>query len=386
MMQTITGLESLIDNPLPTLQGSRLGLLTNPTGMDRAYRSTVDLLTRDRGFELRTLFGPEHGVRGDARAGQHIETSIDARTGLPSHSLYGGSSTPTPEMLDGIDVLVIDLQDIGVRFTTYISTVACVIDACADANVEVVILDRPNPLGGAVHGNTLESEYESFVGIHEIPTIHGLTLAEFGLLYARDRGKPRPSVVPMIGWNPADLFDQTGLPWVMPTPNLPTLDSVIAYQATCLIEGTNLSEGRGTTRPFEMFGAPWLDPYVLIDELATRNLAGVALRPTWFTPSFSKHASERCAGIFLHVTDRDSFDPIRFGCHLLDCLRVVGGEGFQWLEPSGDHWFIDLLTGTSDLRTAIDGGSSIEDLVESWFQQREAFICARAEILLYDRP
>jgi uncharacterized protein YbbC (DUF1343 family) len=386
MMQTITGLESLIDNPPPTLQGSRLGLLTNPTGIDRAYRSTVDLLTRDRRFELRTLFGPEHGVRGDAQAGQHIETSIDARTGLPSYSLYGGSRTPTPEMLDGIDVLVIDLQDIGVRFTTYISTVARVIDACADADVEMVILDRPNPLGGAVHGNTLESEYESFVGIHEIPTIHGLTLAEFGLLYARDRGKPRPSVVPMIRWNPADLFDQTGLPWVMPTPNLPTLDSVIAFQATCLIEGTNLSEGRGTTRPFEMFGAPWLDPYVLIDELATRNLAGVALRPTWFTPSFSKHVSERCAGIFLHVTDRDSFDPIRFGCHLLDCLRVVGGEGFQWLEPSGDRWFIDLLTGTSDLRTAVDSGSSIEDLVESWDHQREAFIRAQADILLYDRP
>lgn len=228
--------------------------------------------------------------------------------------------------------MVVDLQDIGVRYATYLSSVAHVLTACDARGIMVVVLDRPNPLGGEyVAGNILEPAYASFVGIHAIPTCHGLTIGEFARLWNWDQTLAAPVVIPMAGWKRPMTYEMTGLPWVFPSPNLPTLDSVEMYPATCLVEGTTLSEGRGTTRPFEIVGAPWIEPHVLADSIERRSLAGIAVRPLYFTPMFSKHAGERCGGVQLAITDRSSFDSVSFGLHLLAVLHELGGDHFAWL-------------------------------------------------------
>jgi uncharacterized protein YbbC (DUF1343 family) len=314
-----------------------------------------------------------------------VAGGVDERTGLPVFSLYGATHAPTPEMLEPIDVLVIDIQDIGVRYATYISTVAHALDACAAHGMPVVILDRPNPIGRAVpSGNLLDPAFASFVGIHAIPIVHGLTIGEFGLLWARDRGLTPPTVIPMEGWTRGMWFDETGLPWVFPSPNLPTLDSVIAYPATCLIEGTTLSEGRGTTRPFEVIGAPWIVPEVLVDTLHDRIPDDVRFRPLYFTPMFSKHQGVRCGGIELQVQDRDAFDAVALGPHLLATIRELYPDQFGWLPPRNGEYFIDKLAGGSALRETIDAGASVPQLLRDWEEHAAAFQRTRSDILLYD--
>jgi len=264
-----TGLEVLLADLPAWLAGRRVGLLTNQTGVDHRLRSGIDLLHADDRLRLVALFAPEHGVRGEAQAGVPLASAVDRRTALPIHSLYGDDEawSPTAAMLDGLDALLIDLQAIGVRYATYASTVIRVLGAAANA-VPIVILDRPQPLTGTtLEGNLLKPVFASFVGVHPIPIRHGMTLAELARLIAAERGLPEPAVIPMRGWRRAWWFDETGLPWVQPSPNLPTLDALTLYPGTCLIEGTNLSEGRGTTRPFEYTGAPWLDPWQLADAL-----------------------------------------------------------------------------------------------------------------------
>ncbi len=364
MTKVITGLEHALESPSRHLSGRRLGLLTNPSGVDSKLRSTIDLFAAHPDLDLRALFGPEHGVRGEAQAGEHVADGVDARAGLPVHSLYGETQAPTSDMLAGIDTMVIDLQDIGVRYATYVSAVAHVLTACDCTGVGVVVLDRPNPLGGRyVAGNILDPEFASFVGIHTMPTCHGLTIGEFARLWSRDHDLAAPAIIPMRGWKRAMTYDATALPWVLPSPNLPTLDSVRMYPATCLIEGTPLSEGRGTTRPFEIIGAPWLDPHELADAIHRHDYPGIAARPLYFVPAFSKHAGERCGGVQLYITDDQAFDPVGFGLHLLALLKDVGADHFRWLPPRGDRYFIDLLCGTDDVRLAIDGGASVEDLI-----------------------
>jgi uncharacterized protein YbbC (DUF1343 family) len=381
----LTGLEVALSDPPPVLTGRRLGLLTNPSGIDRRFRSTIELFSAHQAFDLRALFGPEHGIRGEAQAGAHVSGESNPRTGLPVHSLYGATRALTPGMLEGIDTLVIDLQDIGVRFTTYISTIAYALTACDGIGMPVVILDRPNPLGGArVAGSMLEPACGSFIGIHTIPTLHGLTAGEFARLWCRDNGLADPTVVPMRGWRRSLTYDGTGLPWVLPSPNLPTLDSVRVYPGTCLIEGTTLSEGRGTTRPFEMIGAPWVEPKLLADRIACLDLPGVAARPVYFVPAFSKHQGERCGGVQIHVTDVDAFDAVAFGPRLLAILRQIGGARFAWLPPTGDRHFIDLLCGTDAVRLAIDSGAGVEDLIAGWDEDVRAFRERCSDILLYD--
>ena len=386
MRRVATGLERLVGDPPSWLAAGRCGMLTNPTGVNDRLESAIDLLHAHSGITLTTLLGPEHGVRGDAQAGDHVSGGIDRRTGLPVYSLHGETRSPTAEMLDGIDILLVDLQDIGARFTTYISTVALVIDACAVHGKEVMILDRPNPLGGnLVAGNILEPAYTSFVGIHPIPIIHGLTLGEFALLYAADTGLPLPKIVTLDNWNPTSRYDDTGLPWIQPSPNLPTLDSVTAFPATCLLEGTVLSEGRGTTRPFELVGAPWLDADALAASLNSRSLDGVRFRAAWFTPSFSKHAGVRCGGVQLHVTDIRVFDAVRTGLAILEAARDEGPDHFAWIPPAGEHHFIDLLAGTSALRSAIDARQSTTDLADRWQAEADHFRHVRKPYLLYER-
>jgi len=385
MIPIATGLDRLLQQPPPEVSGARIGLLTNPSGIDRNLRSTVDLVTGHEALEVTALYGPEHGVRGEAQAGEHVEGGIDSRTGLPVFSLYGATRTPTQAMLDAFDVMIIDMQDIGARFTTYISSVAHLIDACDAAEKGVVILDRPNPLGGGVvAGNLLDPAFASFVGIHRIPIRHGLTIGEFGRLWARDHGRTDPVVMTMNGWSRDMWYDQTGLPWVPPSPNLPTLDSVIAFPATCLIEGTNLSEGRGTTRPFEWIGAPWIDPPDLVDALHGLGLDGVMFRPVSFTPSFSKHAGTRCGGIQIHVHDREAFDAVGLGPHLLATFKRLYPQHFAWLEPHEGRYFIDLLAGGSTLRETIDSGEPVDSLLATWLGEAAAFRRDRSDILLYD--
>jgi len=384
MTGVTTGLEQFIGRPPRAAIGVRLGLLTNPSGIDRRLRSTVDRLTALPEVTLTALYGPEHGVRGEAQAGEHVETSLDARSGLPVYSLYGESRMPTSEMLEPIDVMVIDLQDVGVRFTTYISTVANVLDTCAGHGKGVVVLDRPNPLTGTrVAGNVLDPDYESFIGIHPIPILHGLTIGEFARLWARDHRLPAPAIVPMAGWRRDMWFDETGLPWVPPSPNLPTLDAVTIFPGTCLIEGTNLSEGRGTTRPFEFIGAPWVDPEELTNALDELDLAGVSFRPVSFTPMFSKHTGSRCGGVQLYVTDREAFDAVAFGPLLLATLKRLNPDDFTWLPPVDGAYFIDKLAGGSGLREAIDAGASIPDLLDQWSRDAATFAANRSDILLY---
>lgn len=384
LMSVRTGLDSFLDGPPPEARESRLGLLTNPSGIDGQLRSSIDRLNERTEGRLTALYGPEHGVRGEAQAGEHVAGGVDAPSGLPVHSLYGPSRIPTGDMLAGIDAMLVDLQDIGARFTTYISSLAHVIDACAEHGKRVIILDRPNPLTGTrVGGNVLDPAHASFIGIHQIPILHGLTLGEFGRLWARDHDLPEPTVVSMDGWRREMWFDETGLPWVAPSPNLPTLDSTIVYPGTCLLEGTNLSEGRGTTRPFETIGAPWIEPRTFIDALADLKMTGMAFRPVYFTPMYSKQAGLRCGGVQIYVTDRDAFDAVAFGPRLLATLKQLYPDDFAWLPPEHGPHFIDLLAGGSGLRETIDGGLPIENLLAHWSQASADFMKTRADILLY---
>ncbi|HYI24792.1 MAG TPA: DUF1343 domain-containing protein [Thermomicrobiales bacterium] len=385
MIHVQTGAERALSSPEGSLLGARIGLVANPSSIDGAFGSIVTRMAQHPQLDLVALYGPEHGVRGEAQAGEKVAGGVDTATGLPTFSMYGETQVPSPEMLEPIDVLVIDLQDIGVRYTTYLSTVANVMDACAAIGVGVKILDRPNPFPGQlVSGNLLEPRFTSFVGCHTMPILHGLTIGEFGRLYARDKGLPTPDVTPMEGWSRELWYDQCGLPWVLPSPNLPTLDSVTAYPATCLIEGTVLSEGRGTTRPFEFVGAPFVDPERLAAEMNSHSFPGVAFRPVWFQPSFSKHAGTVCGGVQVHVTDRETLDSVPVGVHLLATLRTLYPDDFAWLQPTGDRYFIDLLAGTDRLRKTIDTGGSVEDLLADWNQDANAFRDSRSDILLYD--
>lgn len=378
-----TGLEVLLADLPSWLAGRRVGLLTNQTGVDRHVRSGVDLLHADDRLRLVALFAPEHGVRGEAQAGVPLASAVDRRTGLPIHSLYGETRTPTAAMLNRLDALLIDLQDIGVRYATYASTVAYVLEAAANA-VPVVVLDRPQPLTGtALEGNLLKPAFASFVGVHSLPIRHGMTLGEVARLIAAERGLPAPMVTTMRGWRREWWFDETGLPWAQPSPNLPTLDSLTLYPGTCLIEGTNLSEGRGTTRPFELIGAPWLDPWQLADALQRLALPGVIAGPTFFTPAFSKHAGASCGGVQLHIVDRTALRPVALGLHLLQAIRALDPSQFAWIEGTGGQFFIDRLLGDDTPRQALDAGFPVTEITQAWQAEIGVFAVRRQPFLLY---
>ncbi|HZG69617.1 MAG TPA: DUF1343 domain-containing protein [Herpetosiphonaceae bacterium] len=379
-----TGLDVFLHQDLPALAGRRVGLITNPTGIDRQFRSGVDLLRQSAEIELVALFGPEHGVRGDVQAGVRVQTAVDGRTGLPIHSLYGETQRPSPSMLAGLDALIFDIQDIGVRYATYISTMAYAQAAAADAGLMFVVFDRPNPLGSPIDGNLLDPAFASFVGVHPLPVLHGLTTGELARLLAAERGWPAPFVVAIQRWQHGLWFEQTGLPWVQPSPNLPTLDAVTLYGGTCLIEGTNLSEGRGTTRPFELVGAPWIDPFRAAEELQRREIPGVAFRPAYFTPTFSKHAGVACGGVQIHILHRSALRPVELGVELLYTLRRLGPGEFAWRQGGDGRFFVDLLLGSDQPRRALDDGSDVADVIAGWDEQRRAFESRRRPYLLYE--
>ncbi|HET9659615.1 MAG TPA: DUF1343 domain-containing protein, partial [Thermomicrobiales bacterium] len=314
-----------------------------------------------------------HGVRGDAQAGALVVDATDARTGLPVFSLYGATEKPMPEMLAGLDALLFDIQDIGVRYGTYLSTMIAAMEAAAENSLRFAVLDRPNPLGGiAMEGPLVEEGYASFVGAYPIPIRHGMTLGELARLIAFERGWPEPVVAPMDGWTRGMWFDQTGLPWVQVSPNLPTLDSVTVYAGSCLFEGTSLSEGRGTTRPFEYVGAPWIDPFTFAGRMARAALAGYAFRPASFTPTFSKHAGSVCGGVQIYVLDRELAQPVALGVELIRVAQELSGSAFDWRLNDRGVPFIDLLSGSDRLR-----------LGEPLPSDAQAFAERRAPFLLY---
>jgi uncharacterized protein YbbC (DUF1343 family) len=342
--------------------------------------------------ELAALFGPEHGFAGTAQDLIGVGHATEGE--LRVYSLYGASVEalrPTAEQLRGLDALVIDLQDVGSRYYTFQATMLYCLEACAASGVTVVVLDRPNPLGGvAIEGPALRAGFESFVGPHNVPTRHGLTMGELARFYrARRVPNVELEVIACGGWNPTMLFEDTGLPWVLPSPNMPTVDTAFVYPGMCLIEGTNLSEGRGTTRPFELCGAPWIDSRELARRLESDQLPGVRFRPAHFRPTFQKFAGRDCGGVQLHVTDRAVFLPVRTGLAVLAAMRELSGTRFAWrteeYEFVTDRPAIDLLFGSDRERRAIEAGVPWREIAEAWAPEEAAFIEARREFLLYPK-
>jgi len=378
-----TGLEVFLTDGLPELTGNRVGLITNYTGVNRHLRSTVDLLYADTRIRLRALFGPEHGILGNAQDGVEVAGSVDAHTGLPVYSLYGATQRPTAESLEDLDALIFDIQDVGARYYTYIATIVYAQEAAAEAGLRFVVFDRPNPITGKhIEGNILDPNFASLIGVHPLPIRHGMTIGELARLFAAERGYPPPLVVPMRGWRRDMWSDETGLPWVYPSPNMPTLDTAILYPGTCMLEGTNLSEGRGTTKPFELVGAPWLDPFKLIAELEQRVLPGVAFRPAYFTPGFSKHKDTLCAGVQVHIIERDLVRPVELGLSLLATLHRLYPDTFAWIMRNGIY-FIDRLLGSDQPRRALDAGTDVAEIMADWSEQNAAFEERRRPHLLY---
>jgi uncharacterized protein YbbC (DUF1343 family) len=387
-----TGLDVLREQAFAPLRGLIIGLVTHPAAVDRHLRHASEVLKDAPGVRLAALFGPEHGLVGEAQDLIGVGHGRDPLTGLPAHSLYGDSLDslkPTDEQLRGLDALVIDMQDVGSRYYTFQATMYLCVQAAAQRNLLAVVLDRPNPLGGAaVEGPLLKPGFESFVGIHPVPTRHGLTMGELARLYrARGGWGGELLVVPCEGWKRGMDFDQTQLPWVLPSPNMPTVDTAFVYPGQCLLEGTNLSEGRGTTRPFELCGAPWVDAAALCDRLRAEGLPGVGFRPAWYRPTFHKFAGRTCAGVQLHITDRRSFLPVRTGLAVLSTLRELSGGHFAWrTEPYEfvvDRPAIDLLFGSDAERLALEAGRSVSEIAHLWGPGEEEFRRERRQFLLY---
>jgi len=384
------GIDRLLDLDRPLVAGRRIGLVCNPASVDGALRHTADRLVGDPEVTVGALFGPQHGFRSDVQDNM-IETphERDARRAIPVYSLYSETREPTAEMLEAVDVLVVDLQDVGTRVYTYVYTMANCMRAAARHGIPVVVCDRPNPVGGtAIEGSRLDPAYASFVGQFPIPLRHGMTIGELARMFNEDFGiNCSLDVVPLAGWRRSMYFDETGVPWVMPSPNLPTLDSTIVYPGAVLIEGTRLSEGRGTTRPFELIGAPWIDGDRLAGAMNAKQLPGVHFRAAFFEPTFQKHARQTCGGCQLHVLDRETFRPVRTAVELIAEFRAQDPARFAWREPPYEYEHqkqpIDILFGSDRLRTTIDASGSVSALVQSWASDEDAFRRARQRYLLY---
>lgn len=387
-----TGLERLLDDPRRVLGKARVGLVANPTTVNRRLEHAIDLLHAHPDVDLRLLFGPEHGIRGAAQYMVGVTGGHDAITGLPEISLYGStfeSLSPAPEHLAALDVLLFDIQDVGSRYYTYAATMALCMRSAAKAGVKVVVLDRPNPIGGLqIEGGGLEPGLENFCGLYPVPQRHAMTVGELARLYnATFAIDCDLEVIACEGWRRAQYFDETGLPWVLPSPNMPTLDTAIVYPGQCLLEATNISEGRGTTRPFELLGAPFVDGRALATELGRYGLAGVTFRPCVFQPTFDKHAGETCGAVQIHVTDRRSFDAYRTGLAVLVAVRKLWPREFTWRKTAyefrEDVPAIDLLTGKPAVRIAIDGGRDLDTVAAAASGGLDRYEAGRAAALLY---
>jgi len=400
------GIEVLLEKRLDLLKGKRVGLITNPSGVDHALVSTAERLKNAPDVQLVALYGPEHGIRGDAQAGSYVPFYVDAKFNLPVFSLYGPSMKPPAGMLkdidefmrsfdtthedkkldasmtEDIDVLLFDIQDVGTRVYTYQATMFYALEAAAESGLEFIVLDRPNPIGGAaMEGPVLESPaFSSFVGLYAYPLRFGMTLGELARL-ANEKFLARPAkltIVPMENWKRDMWFDETGLPWVAPSPNMPTLDTATVYAGQVFIEGTNVSEGRGTTRPFEVFGAPWIDGDELTKRLKALALPGVVFREQWFTPTFSKFKEELCGGCQIHVTDREAYRPLETALHVLATIRGMYPDRFHFHED-----YFDKIMGTSKVRETMLRGVPVAEIVRGFKAGLRDFEALRKSYLLY---
>ncbi|MCX6573557.1 MAG: DUF1343 domain-containing protein [Candidatus Aminicenantes bacterium] len=405
------GVEVFLEKHLDLVKGKRVGLITNPTGTDSSLRTTIDLLLTNPSVKLVALYGPEHGVRGDAQAGQYVPFYVDRKYGIPEYnlpvfSLYGQSMKPEPGMLNnidefmrsfdtqktgkvpeasmvgGVDVMIFDIQDVGTRVYTYVATMAYSMQAAAENGVEFIVLDRPNPIDGEnMEGPMLEyPEFSSFIGLFPIPLRFGMTAGELARLF-NDKFLARTAkltVIPMEGWTRSMWFDQTGLPWIIPSPNMPTLDTATVYPGLVALEGTNLSEGRGTTKPFEFFGAPWIDGFDLAKTLNGLGLPGVRFREAWFTPSFSKFQGELCGGCQLHVTDRAAFRPFATVLQIIKTVRDAYPGKFEFHVS-----YFDQVMGTASVRKALEAGTDVATILANIQPGLDAFAVLRKPYLLY---
>ncbi|MBR44551.1 MAG: hypothetical protein CME18_09075 [Gemmatimonadetes bacterium] len=376
------GVEVLISDSLHLVSGKRVGLVTNHTGIDRSGRSDIDILADHPEITLAALYAPEHGIRGEERAGAAIEGGVDERTGVVIHSLYGDTRKPTSDMLKGVDVLVFDMQDVGARYYTYVSTMALAMEAAGEHNIPFLVLDRPNPIrGDVVQGNTLNPSYKTFVGMYEVPMRHGMTPGELARMYVGDFGiSVDLTVVPIEGWTRDMTFDNTNLPWVAPSPNMPDVASALAYPGTCLFEGTPISVGRGTEKAFQWIGAPWLDGRELAEALNEYEIDGVRFEPVTFTP---RNAGDRkfegvsVEGVQLIALSTD-YDASRAGVAMLIETYRVSQENWSWYEA---HF--DRLAGTDGLRLGIAANVAYDELVSGWDIGIREFESRRAPYLLY---
>jgi len=400
------GVEVLFEKHLDLLRAKNVGLITNPTGLDSKLDSIIETFRAHPEVKLVALYGPEHGVRGNAQAGEYVPFYFDEQFQLPVFSLYGQSHKPPADMLTNIDeymrtfdtqhtgkkletnmmqsvdVMVFDLQDVGARIYTYIATMAYAMQACADSGIPFIVLDRPNPINGrAMEGPILEyPKYSSFIGLYPIPLRHGMTAGELAQLFNAKflTKKCNLTVVPMENWTRDEWFDETSLPWVLPSPNLPTLESATVYPGQVLLEGTNLSEGRGTTKPFEFFGAPWIDGYVLAKKLNELNLPGVKFREVWFTPTFSKFSGQNCGGCQMHITDRNAFQPIATTLTILSVVKSTYGDKLEFHAS-----YFDKVIGNSNVREALERGEPVAQIVATFKPGLNDFAKLREPFLLY---
>jgi len=382
------GIERLVDST--ALAGQRVGLVCNPASVDRDLRHAADRLIAHPHARLTALFGPQHGFRSDVQDNM-VETghAQDGLRRVPVYSLYSETREPTAAMLRDVDVLIVDLQDIGSRIYTFVYTMANCLVAARRHGVKVIVCDRPNPLGGlAVEGPVLEPGFESFVGLYPMPMRHGMTIGELARLFNEHFGIGADlHVVAMDGWRRSMYYDLTGLPWVMPSPNIPTLDTAIVYPGSVLFEGTNLSEGRGTTRPFELLGAPWVVAEHFAGEMNRLSLPGVRFRPAVFEPTFQKHAGVACGGCQIHVLDREAYRPVATAVSLLSAFLACDPRRFRWRDPPYEYEReklpIDILAGSSALRAAIDRGTPAAEIASSWERDVREFEQVRQKYLLY---
>lgn len=365
-------------------KGKRIALVTNMTGVNQKLVPIIDLFYEHPDILLTALFAPEHGIRGHAREGEKFDTFTDSKTNLPVYSLYGKDKKPSKEMMEQVDVVVFDLQDIGSRYYTFIYTMAYVMEACRDYGKEFVVLDRPNPINGMdIEGNLVEEGYRSFVGLYPIPNRHGMTVGELAQLFNKEyKIECDLTVIPMHNWERHMYFEDTNLLWVPPSPNTTTIDMTVLYPGTCLIEGTNLSEGRGTTKPFEYIGAPFIDGVLLAKRLNDLDLLGVLARPTSFIPTASKYEKEVCEGVQLHIVNRGIYNSFHTGVKVIETIQSIYKHEFEFIQHTNGKYFFDLLAGTDQLRKSILNGNT-EDFLKASFSQLNDFKKTRDRYLIY---
>lgn len=402
--RVIPGIDVFIDKHLNLVKGKKVGLIINPTGVNKDINSTIDMLIKN-GVNIVALYGPEHGARGNAQAGEYVPYYMDGKYNLPVFSLYGQSrevpvdmlvnideymrtfdtksddKVPVKGMVEGIDVMLFDIQDVGIRVYTYIATMAYAMKTCAESGIDFIVLDRPNPIGGVMEGPVLEyPEYSSFIGLYPVPLRHGMTAGELAGLFNEKflEKKVNLTVIPMNNWTREMWYDQTGLQWVLPSPNMPTLDTAAVYPGQVLFEGTNVSEGRGTTKPFEIFGAPWIDGFELTKKLNALNMPGVKFREAWFTPTFSKYSNKLCGGSQIHIIDRNSYKPFETSLYIIETIKALYPDNFSF-----DEHYFDRLVGNNWIRKSLEQLTPVQKIKQMYIPELNRFIELSKRYKLY---